>query len=53
MNKPTEPKPSKRQMKQRTQAAHAERGIMSLLPKRRQGVMTRKAEVQPKAVPTA
>lgn len=51
MNKSTETKPSKRQMKQRTHAAHAERGIMALLPKRRQGVMTRKTEELAKAAP--
>ncbi len=51
MNKSTDTRPSKRQMKQRTQAAEAERGIMALLPKRRQGVMTRKADGA-KAVPT-
>lgn len=52
MNNLSESKTSKREMKQRAQVAEAERGIMALLPKRRQGVMTRTrktAEVQPKA----
>lgn len=47
MSKPATTKPSKKQMKQRTQVALVDRSIMSLLPKRRQGVMTRSATVQP------
>lgn len=43
MSKPAISKSTKQQMKQRTQVALVDRSIMSLLPKRRQGVMTRKA----------
>lgn len=40
--KPPSSSPRERdQMKQRMQAAYAERGIMSLLPRRRQGTLAR------------
>ena len=52
MNKAATTKLGKKQMMLRSQAAQAERGIMSLLPKRRQGLMAR-ASSAPKQAPGA